>query len=408
MTGIEERHSLHCPTREGGSCSKGRRGGCVPTYRAVVYDRLRKKKTSTATTTDLAEAKRRRAELLAGLGQGRATPSATMKVSEAVEIWLTGIEGDPPTILTRSKEPYKPSTVRGLRRDFERYLLPQFGARKVGDLQRGHVQALIDELVGQGLSAGKVRNVGVSLKTFIRWAIQRELIWNDPTALVDLPISRGRRERAAEVPEARELIDALDPQDRPIWATAMYGGLRRGELRALRARDVDLGAGVIRVERSWDDVEGEIAPKSRKGTRRVPIVPLLRDFLDQHLLATGRSGDDLIFGSSPTQPFTATNIGRKAKRAWRDENAKRAEEERPLLKPITLHECRHSYVTLMAQAGFSLVEIGDFVGHGSAWMTDHYRHLLEGSEAAAAERFGEYLERADSGGRIAQLDRIAA
>lgn len=48
----------------------------------------------------------------------------------------------------------------------------------------------------------------------------------------------------------------------------------------------------------------------------------------------------------------------------------------------------------MHAAGFSLEEIGDYVGHSSAWMTDRYRHLLAGHEAEAAERFEHYLTRA--------------
>jgi integrase len=48
----------------------------------------------------------------------------------------------------------------------------------------------------------------------------------------------------------------------------------------------------------------------------------------------------------------------------------------------------------MHDAGFSLERIGDYVGHSSAYMTDAYRHLLEGHEAEAAERFEDYLTRA--------------
>jgi hypothetical protein len=46
----------------------------------------------------------------------------------------------------------------------------------------------------------------------------------------------------------------------------------------------------------------------------------------------------------------------------------------------------------MHDAGFSLERIGDYVGHSSAYMTEAYRHLLEGHEAEAAERFESYLE----------------
>ena len=48
----------------------------------------------------------------------------------------------------------------------------------------------------------------------------------------------------------------------------------------------------------------------------------------------------------------------------------------------------------MHDAGFSLERIGDYVGHSSAYMTDAYRHLLEGHEAEGAERFEDYLARA--------------
>jgi hypothetical protein len=45
-------------------------------------------------------------------------------------------------------------------------------------------------------------------------------------------------------------------------------------------------------------------------------------------------------------------------------------------------------------AGFSLERIGDYVGHSAIYMTDRYRHLIQGHEAEAAQRFDEYLGRA--------------
>src|SRR4051794_39532382 len=70
---------------------------------------------------------------------------------------------------------------------------------------------------------------------------------------------------------AEALLSSLDGEDRALFATAIYAGLRRGELTALRWADVDLAAGVIRVRRGWDQIEGEIAPKSREGRRNVPV-----------------------------------------------------------------------------------------------------------------------------------------
>jgi integrase len=71
---------------------------------------------------------------------------------------------------------------------------------------------------------------------------------------------------------------------------ALYAGLRRGELTALHREDLDLATGVIRVVRGWDQEEGEIAPKSKQGRRKVPIPAVLRDRLDEHLLDAPASG----------------------------------------------------------------------------------------------------------------------
>ena len=67
------------------------------------------------------------------------------------------------------------------------------------------------------------------------------------------------------------------------------------------------------------------------------------------------------------------------------------------LEPIGLHECRHTFVSLRHAAGRSLEEIGDYVGHSSAWMTDQYRHLLDGSRVEAAAALDAYLTGARTG-----------
>jgi integrase len=95
--------------------------------------------------------------------------------------------------------------------------------------------------------------------------------------------------RVAPAEEAARLIGALWKEHHKLWATAFYAGLRRGELRALRIEDADLAAGVIRVERSWDDEEGPIVPKPAAGRRTVPIPGVLREYLIAHRLRQGRS-----------------------------------------------------------------------------------------------------------------------
>jgi integrase len=119
------------------------------------------------------------------------------------------------------------------------------------------------------------------------------------------------------------LIAATPEGDRTIWATAMYAGLRLGELRALRVEDVDLTRGVIRVERGWDPVEGEIKLKSHAGRRKVPISDVLRGFLLDHLARTGRKGSELIFGRTADEPFTPNRVQGRADDGWKATTASR-------------------------------------------------------------------------------------
>jgi hypothetical protein len=73
----------------------------------------------------------------------------------------------------------------------------------------------------------------------------------------------------------------------------------------------------IDVSRSWDDQEGEIAPKSSAGTRRVPLPMMLHALLVDHVARTKRDGDDFIFGASGRSPFSPSYIRATADRAWK-------------------------------------------------------------------------------------------
>jgi integrase len=173
----------------------------------------------------------------------------------------------------------------------------------------------------------------------------------------------------------------------------MFGGLRRGELMALRIEDVELGAGVVHVRRGWDVVAGEIATKSGKD-RRVPISAMLRDYLDEHLLGLAWE-DGLVFGSTALSPFPLTSTNRRATKAW----------EKAKLAPITLHECGHTFASLMIAAGVNAKALSTYMGHAAISITlDRYGHLMPGNEAEAAGMLDAYLERADTSARLAQLD----
>jgi len=374
--GIEVRHQNSCRSHGGGRCS------CKPgpSYRGYVYDRRTGTKRKSPAFPTLAAAKGWRADAQVAVKRGRLSAPSVRTVEEAAEEWLAKAEAS--TVRARGRRPYKPKVLRSYRADLGLHVLPALGPLKLHEVRRSDVQRLADRLLEEGLSASRVRNIVMPLRVVYRHELLRDDgIAVNPTQGLDLPSEEPAEPRVATPEEAERLFAVLPADARAIFGTAFFGGLRCGELQALRWSDVDLATGVLRVERSWDAKAGEVAPKSRKGTRGVPVNGTLRDYLDHEKARTGRGGDDLVFGSTPSHPFTPTNVHRKARRAWREAG----------LDPIGLHECRHSYVSWMHDAGHTLEEIGDYVGHSSAYMTDRYRHLLEGHERRSVARQDDYL-----------------
>jgi integrase len=188
-------------------------------------------------------------------------------------------------------------------------------------------------------------------------------------------------------------------RDRALWATAIYAGLRHGELRALQVRDIDLERRRIEVQRGWDQYEGEIEPKSEKGTRPTIIAKPLHHFLAKHIQDTGREGADLVFGDTSTKPFQSDPVNKRARKAWatarkrEDHQNTRPTEER--IRPIGLQDCRHTAVSQMLHAGIAIDMVSKFMGHASITI-DRYGHLLPEGEADAIVLLDDYHQRTES------------
>ncbi len=397
-TGIRARHGRKCRTHDdGGSCN------CTVTYEAWCWSPRDRKKIRRAFPT-LSAAKGWRSDAVSAVRRGKMRAPKPTTVEQEAEAWIARAERG--EVRARGGRPFKPAVLRLYASDLRRYVIPALGPIRVSQLRRGDVQErLVDEMLGRNLSGSRVHGVLNALRAMLRRARQQDELQVNPVEGLDLPATGEARDRAASPAEAALLLAALPEEDRALWATAFFAGLRRGELRGLHDEDVDLDANLIQVRRGWDEVEGEIAPKSRKGERQVPIPAMLRRFLLEQRARTGRRGAELFFGRTGSDAFTPTTIRDRALKAWSTafacgcptegeaELERCPEHKAARLNPIGLHEARHSYVSLMHAAGRSLEEIGDYVGHTSTYMTDKYRHLIEGQRQEAADAFDAFLTR---------------
>ncbi len=390
-TGIRQRHGNRCKAKSGCKCP----------WEAAVYSKRDGKKSRKAFPTKAA-AVAWRDDSRSAVRQQKMRAPTSETVRQASDAWLEGTRSG--LIRTRSGEPYKPAAIRSYEAALRLRVLPELGDRRLSDVSRTDVQDFADRLLSEGLNPSTISVTLLPLRAIYRRALRRPEsgITVNPTTGLELRTARGRRDRIATPEECAELLAALPAADRPIWATAMYAGLRRGELQALHVEDIDLAASMIHVRRGWDPKEGEITTKSGKD-RRVPIAPVLRDYLDEHLLGLGWQ-EGLVFGVSAQSPFQVLTLAQRAKRKWKAAK----------LNPITPHECRHTFASLMiaamAEAGkFNAKSLQSYMGHATIGMTyDVYGHLMPGDESEAAALLGAYLERADTGARLAQLKNTGA
>jgi integrase len=364
-------------------------------WEAWVYSRRDKKKIRRTFSTHAA-AKAWRTDASRDVRRGALRPSVSTTLQEAWEVWLADAKEG--TVRTRSGDRYKPSAIRSYATSMRLRVLEDLGGAKLSALSRLDVQDLADRLLADGLDPSTIRNALMPLRVVFRRAVERGELAVNPATGIRLPAVRGRRDRFAGPDEAAKLIDAVPEDDRVIWATAAYAGLRLGELRALEHGDLDLDAGLIRVRRSWDPKEGPIEPKSRAGTRTVPIVAALRVHLAAHLLRQRRR-NGLVFGRSETRPFDGRALAIRATGAWAVAG----------LKPITLHELRHSCASMFIAAGVNAKALSSYLGHASVTITyDRYGHLMPGSEDEAVALVDAYIERATGAQTGAQKAETAS
>jgi integrase len=371
--GIRIRHRKACRSRSGATCN------CTPSHEAIVYSKRAHKKLRKTFPT-LAAAKTWRQDAVVAARKGTLEVESTVTVREAASAWLTGAQAG--VVRTRSGEPYKPSAIRSYEAALRLYVLPDFSGARLSEVRRRDVQDLAERLLAQGLDPSTVRNALMPLRAIYRRAMARGEVGTNPTNGLELPAPRGKRERVANPAEAAALIAALDEPDRAIWATAMYAGLRRGELLALRWEDIDLDARTLAVLRAYDITARQfIEPKSAAGLRVVPLAEILRGQLLSHRVLTGaRTG--LVFARTDGSPISYWTLIDRARRRWKAAG----------LAPIGLHECRHNCASLMIAAGVNAKTLSVYMGHAGVAITlDRYGHLMPGNEAESARRLDIFL-----------------
>jgi integrase len=175
-----------------------------------------------------------------------------------------------------------------------------------------------------------------------------------------------------------ELADAMTARFRAIVLLAGFGGLRLGELLALRRRHVDLAAGTVTVEEQMVSLDRGrrllTEPKTEAGRRVVALPQLVLDSLAEHLDGIGEDANSLLFpteggGLLPTTTFY---------KHWRRARHQVGHDE------LHLHDLRHAAGTLAAWTGATERELMARLGHANPAASRRYQHAARDRDRAIA------------------------
>jgi integrase len=278
----------------------------------------------------------------------------------------------------------KPSTCENIESETRVHLDPFFTGKTLEAIGKHDVEDLLATLEGKGLAPKTVKNILATLSALFIFAHKRGWAGENPCEGVEPPAASPSTEiRFLTLAEVDAMI-AHAPEgmfrdiDRALWLTAALTGLRKGELLALRWRDVDWPARRVRVRRGY--TRGAYGTPKSGRSRSVPMADEVGGALDRLYQPSRWQADhDLVFAHPETGGVLAkSNISRRMKAALR---------AAALDDMHRFHDLRHTFGTRCAAEGVPMRTLQEWMGHADLKTTEIYAHYAPGAhEAEMIER----------------------
>lgn len=294
------------------------------------------------------------------------------------------------------------TTIADYRRRIDQHIVPAIGARRLDKLDLATIDHFYRSLSAKGLSPGSVRRVHAVLRRALRQGVRWGWLASNPAAEATLPRAVRPDIRPPSPGELQAVLARIDAHAPDFGALVRFGamaGLRRGELVALRWRDVDLARGRLHVRRNIVQVGGsrwEKEPKSHQ-QRKLSLDPVMVAILSAHrerVEDAARSAgvtlapDAFVWARSPDGAVAL--VPDSITQTWR-------RWARSAGCTARLHDLRHFMATELLGAGVDVRTVSARLGHAQTSTTlDIYAHAIEARDQDAAAIIGSLV----GGGRF--------
>ena len=259
-----------------------------------------------------------------------------------------------------------PATIKQRRTMLTRYILPTLGRHRVDSIQFADIERLHRSMAAQPVLANRTVDL---LSALFNYSIKLQLRETNPVR----GVTRNRehpREQYLTGEQLQRLSQALDEYPNATAANIirlqLLTGCRGHEARQMRWDDIDLDAGIWRK------------PSTSTKQRRPHNVPLSGAVLA--LVRAQPRTSEFVFPAPDGKPYSTT------RHAWD------VIRERAQLTGYTQHSLRHSFASMLAGSGASLLLIGRMLGHSRVTTTQRYAHLVDNQLRDAADHVAAVID----------------
>jgi integrase len=327
--------------------------------------------------------------LLRSLDTGEHVNPTRITVRKWLSTWLDAVR---PEVAPKTHERYGEIV--------NNFLVPAFGNLQLAKLAPVHIQDAYNALATGGRRDGKEgglsprtrRHIHRILSAALSRAVEQQLLARNPADVFRkrLPKVERREMKTLTIDQAQRLLAVIRPT-RVYWPIliALATGARRGEILAVRWRNVDLDRGTLGVVESLEQTKSGLRFKAPKNERaRAIALPSfaitelrrLKREQAEHLLALGvrQSDETLVCARADGEPMPPRSLTHEFEKAVR-----RAKD----IPCVRFHDLRHSHATQLLLAGVHPKVAQERLGHSSITVTlDLYSHVTETMQEDAATK----------------------
>ncbi|MCS8597081.1 site-specific integrase [Levilactobacillus brevis] len=297
----------------------------------------------------------------------------------------------------------KSSTLRKALGFYRNHILPAFGKKDIKKVTPLQCQHVINDWSKSIQDPKKVMNY--ASKVF-QYAMRMELIQRDPTKLITIPERKDKPTgdidgNFYDKDELNLFFQCLNKERnekaKTLFRILAYTGMRKGECLALKYSDIDFTTGTISITRTLSNgVDGLMleTPKTRASIRTIDIDPETLNVITRWRFTQKKAMLMLGFniGNDPNQ-FVFTNnknnlLTPSRTTIWLDQIINKYG-----LKRITTHGFRHTHASMLFEAGASIKQVQQRLGHADAQTTlNVYTHVSKHAKKDTINKFVKYME----------------